>query len=368
MSLAEFAHAVWEGEHIASRAARAVLTPPSWVFARAVAARNARFDAEARTARTRRAPLAALSVGNLTVGGTGKTPVAAWCVEQLRARGAAPAIVLRGVGDDEWRVHGLLNPHCPVVVASDRHEGMIVARTKGADCAVLDDAFQHRQAQRAVDLVLVSADRWTGRVALLPAGPFREPLSALRRADVAIITVKAATSARIGETMEAIRRASPETPVAVVRLSPSSVRMVAAIGASRSSRGEEPRPAAGVTRHPASWLRGQRLSVVSGIGDPEDFEAQIEAAGALLGPVRRFPDHHRYTPADVNRLVRDAEGSSGVICTLKDAVKLGPLWPREAPVLWYLSQSVVVERGAELLDRALARLLAARAGTTPTAG
>lgn len=367
MSLAAFAQAVWERETVPSRIARAVLTPASWAFARAVAVRNARFDAQAQSSTSRRAPLAALSVGNLTVGGTGKTPVAAWCVEQLRARGAAPAIVLRGVGDDEWRVHGLLNPHCPVVVAADRHEGMLVARTKGADCAVLDDAFQHRQARRVVDLVLVSADRWTGRVGLLPAGPFREPLSALRRADVAIVTVKAASAERIVEVVEAIRRAAPETPHAILRLSPSSVRMAAAIGASRSG-GDRPRPSASVARHPVSWLRGQRLSVVSGIGDPTSFEAQIAAAGGLLGPVRRFPDHHSYTSADVAQLVRDAEGSSGVICTLKDAVKLGPLWPREAPVLWYLSQSVVVERGADVLDRALTRLLAARAGTTPTAG
>jgi tetraacyldisaccharide 4'-kinase len=86
----------------------------------------------------------------------------------------------------------------------------------------------------------------------------------------------------------------------------------------------------------------------------------------------RFPDHHAFSATDATRIadtVRNATGDlAGVVCTLKDAVKLGPLWPREAPPLWYVSQTVVVERGAEALDRAFARVLAARAGTAPTAG
>ena len=137
-----------------ARAVRSALLPASWVFGAIVARRNARFDA----ATLRRAALPSLSVGNLTVGGTGKTPVAAWCVEQLRARGARPAIVMRGVGDDEWRVHGLLNPGTPVIVSADRSDGVFTARARGADCVVLDDAFQHRQAARVADVVLVRSD------------------------------------------------------------------------------------------------------------------------------------------------------------------------------------------------------------------
>jgi tetraacyldisaccharide 4'-kinase len=109
-----------------ARAVRSALLPASWVFGAIVARRNARFDA----ATLRRAALPSLSVGNLTVGGTGKTPVAAWCVEQLRARGARPAIVMRGVGDDEWRVHGLLNPGTPVIVSADRSDGVFTARAR----------------------------------------------------------------------------------------------------------------------------------------------------------------------------------------------------------------------------------------------
>ena len=171
-----------------ARAVRSALLPASWVFGAIVARRNARFDA----ATLRRAALPSLSVGNLTVGGTGKTPVAAWCVEQLRARGARPAIVMRGVGDDEWRVHGLLNPGTPVIVSADRSDGVFTARARGADCVVLDDAFQHRQAARVADVVLVSADGFSGRAHLLPAGLYREPLTALRRAQAVLVTDKAA--------------------------------------------------------------------------------------------------------------------------------------------------------------------------------
>ena len=159
MSWSSIADAIWEGGSVGAGTTRAVLSPLASLFGRVVARRNARFDGML----PRAAALPALSIGNLTVGGTGKTPVAAWCIEQLRARGARPAIVMRGVGDDEWRVHGLLNPGSRVIVSPDRRNGLVVAKTQGADCAVLDDAFQHRQAARVVDIVLVSADRWRGR-------------------------------------------------------------------------------------------------------------------------------------------------------------------------------------------------------------
>lgn len=373
MSLATFAEATWEGESLGARSLRVCLAPLSWLYGAVVSRRNARYDA--RT--PRKAALPAVSIGNLTVGGTGKTPVAAWCVQQLRARGANPAIVLRGVGDDEWRVHGLLNPGHPVVVSADRHAGMFVARTRGADCVVLDDAFQHRQAARVADIVLMSADRWTGHCRLLPAGPFREPLTSLQRAALVVITVKAADTARVEALRAAIETSAPDVPVAIIRLVPDRLQLAVALaererstaGASKAHRPDaRGRPRDGLLVHPASWLRGQEVMAVSAVGDPQSFEAQLAALGASLRSARRFPDHHAFTAADAATLARDAAGTAGVICTLKDAVKLGPLWPREAPLLWYLSQSVVVDRGAEALDRVFTRLLAARAATAPTAG
>ena len=355
---------VWEDRSVLGRAARAILTPLEHLFGAVVARRNAKFDKMSSTP----ASLSALSVGNLTVGGTGKTPIAAWCAARLRVLGANPAIVLRGYGDDEWRVHALLNPHTPIVIAKDRRIGLITARTRGADCAVFDDAFQHRQAPRIADLVLLSADNWNGTLRLLPAGPFREPMRALERADVAVITVKAATDMQVATLQSAIVREVPNIEIAIVRLVPDILRLASSLSHPVHPALIRDHAQAKSLTHPISWLAGREIVVASAIGDPPAFEAQLARAGAVLRRVHRFQDHHVYTAVDAAAIAHDAHGSEGVVCTLKDAVKLAPIWPREAAALWYLSQTVVVDRGAEALDRVFARVLAARAATTPTAG
>jgi tetraacyldisaccharide 4'-kinase len=110
---------------------------------------------------------------------------------------------------------------------------------------------------------------------------------------------------------------------------------------------------------PIDALRGARVLAVSGIGDPRAFEAQLRQVGAAVESAT-FSDHHAYDDADVARLVRRAEQVDRVVCTLKDAVKLGPRWPRQARALWYVSQRVTVERGGPVLEDLLDRLLAAR--------
>jgi len=377
---------MWASPALLARLLRSALRPPEQLFTLAVARRNAAFDADRvattdasnRTTQRSQHILAAMSVGNLTVGGTGKTPIAAWCVQQLKARGARPAVVLRGYGDDEWRVHALINPGTKVVVSSDRSAGLLTARVQGSDCAVLDDAFQHRQVARAADVVLVSADSWREDVRLLPAGPFREPLASLRRADVIVISVKAAPPALVAAAVHAVTKAAPSVPIAIVRLQPDLLRLAVTIPAESGVRGAPSVPNSLV--HRADWLNGRTIVVATAIGNPDAFVAQLRALGAMIPRVLRFPDHHAFSVDDARRITaatRDPQSDTqsgvksevaGVVCTLKDAVKLGPLWPREAPPLWYVSQTVVVERGAEALDRAFARVLAARAGTAPTAG
>jgi len=124
--------------------------------------------------------VAVVSVGNLSVGGTGKTPVAAWIARALTERGIKPGIVLRGYGGDETIVHQRLNAGVPVIVASDRARGIREAIAQGADVVILDDAFQHRRAARDADVLLVDADSWSGSPRLLPrrtvarAAPVRE--------------------------------------------------------------------------------------------------------------------------------------------------------------------------------------------------
>jgi tetraacyldisaccharide 4'-kinase len=339
--MADLPGTLWFGEGTPARAGRILLAPASALYGAAVAARGALYDAGVFHAAAGAIP--ALSVGNLTVGGTGKTPVAAWFAAELAARGARPAIVLRGYGGDEPLVHRALNPGVPVVVDPDRVRGVARAAADGADVAVLDDAFQHRRAVRAVDVVLVSADRWPDRVRLLPAGPFRERPAALRRASLVIITAKAAGPEAIARVREVARRAAPGVPVAVLRL---------ALGPLRNDSGGE---------RPLASLRGAALLAISAIGDPAAFAAQLAATGAAVRP-RVFPDHHAFTPAEAESIATSLAASLAElpVCTLKDYVKLSPVWPRGAPALWYVSQHSTVEDGRASLDEAIATLLRAR--------
>lgn len=341
-SLRALAEWTWYGEGVAPAALRALLAPPSWLFGGIVRSRNARFDTGALPA----APIPALSIGNLTVGGTGKTPVSSWFAARLRSRGANPALVLRGYGDDEWRVHELLTPDVPVRVSPDRLAALQAARAAGHDCAVLDDAFQHRRAPRVSDIVLISADRWTGRTDLLPAGPFREPLTGLRRASAVLVTVKAASDRQVDAVCTVLRRVAPQLEPAVVRLVPEALYPADA--------------AAGAAPQPLVTLAGARVVALSAIADPGAFARQLRDHGANLVHESRFPDHHAYSPADVLAVSRVLHGADLVVCTLKDAVKLAALWPREATPLWYVSQTVVIDRGAEVLERECDRVLAAR--------
>jgi tetraacyldisaccharide 4'-kinase len=253
-----------------------------------------------------------LSIGNMTVGGTGKTPVAAWFAHQLVQRGVAPAIVLRGYGGDEAKVHQRLNEGIPVIAAPDRVRGIREAIAYGVDVVVLDDAFQHRRASRDADVVLVSADAWSGRPRLLPAGPWREPLKAARRANLLIITRKVAGQETVAEVKRALLNAAPRVPTAVMHIAPA--------GITSTFTGQT---------LPLQTLAGGDLTAVAGIAHPESFFKQLTELGAVVRPIS-FPDHYDYTRADAERLAAEASNSDFVVCTLKDAVKLEALWPAEA--------------------------------------
>jgi tetraacyldisaccharide 4'-kinase len=320
---------LWFGNDVLARVARIGLAPTTVVYRMAIGVREALYDVGVLAAQDPALPT--VSVGNLTVGGTGKTPVAAWIASELIERGARPAIVLRGYGEDEPLVHARLNPTIPVIVAPDRIVGIGMAREAGATVAVLDDAFQHRRVSRAADVVLVSADRWTTSPKLLPAGPWREPPEAIRRATIVVVTRKAATDADVDTVNAALASMAPRVPRSTIRLAPDMLRSVSNAGEEESIR-------------PLSDLTGRDVRIITGIGDPRSFVRQVRALGALA-EADLYPDHHRFRPSEIARFVRTIPSDGLALCTLKDAVKLAPLWPREAPTLWYVSQRVSVERG-----------------------
>lgn len=340
---------VWYGESRMTRFVRAALAPPALVYAAVVEMRGALY---ARGILRSHAPaIPVLSLGNLSVGGTGKTPMSAWAAQRLRTLGGHPAIVLRGYGEDEPLVHAALNSDVPVVVNADRVQGAARARELGADCAILDDGFQHRRLHRTADWVLVSAEQYRPDARLLPAGPLREPTSALARADVVIITRKSADPGAAASLAEALGLLTPRAGIAICHLAPN--------GLVDARSGVE---------LPLTRLHGTPVVAVAAIGAPGPFFAQLRESGVTRLHEVAMRDHHRFTPADVERLVRLAPGVDAVVCTLKDAVKLAPLWPNDSVPLWYVSQRVVVERGGPTLDASLAAILAARANISSTAG
>jgi tetraacyldisaccharide 4'-kinase len=280
-----------------------------------------------------------VSVGNLVVGGTGKTPVTAWLVRRLEEMGARPAVLLRGYGDDEVRLHRRWNPGTPVIAGADRARGAAEAAARGATVALLDDGLQHRRLARDLELVLVAAEHpFPGR--LLPRGPYREGSAALGRADLVAVTRRTAPDAQVEETLRKVRVAAPRRPTAVLRLTPRGW----------TGLGGEPIPAP----------RGAVLAVAS-VADPGSFRRMVEACGA--GPVEllAFPDHHAFDASDARR-IHDAARGRTVVVTEKDAVKLEALAPL-LPAVRVLALGVEAERGEDALDDALrrtARLEAAR--------
>jgi tetraacyldisaccharide 4'-kinase len=323
---------LWRHPGAGARLARSLLLPASALFGAAVRVRNSLYDRRLLPVRAPRVP--ALSVGNLTVGGTGKTPVSSWLALRLQALGARPAIVMRGYGDDEPLVHARLAPTIPVVVGANRFEAIARAASQGADVAVLDDAFQHRAVARVADVVLLSADARDTAERLLPSGRYREGMSALHRASIVIVTRKAASLARARALAARASLTVPGVPVAIVQLALESVHT----GAGASA--------------PLAWLRGRKVLAIAGVGDAATFGEQLAHAGATVR-LRAYPDHHPFTDSDARSLARSLVSDEMPICTLKDAVKLAPLWPREAAAIGYVSQAVIVDENGSAIDAIL---------------
>lgn len=328
---------VWYGDGPVPRVARIALAPLEGAYRLGAGLRRRMFDRGVLT--VRQPPIPAVSVGNLSVGGTGKTPVAAWIAHRLEVAGARPAIVMRGYGSDEPLVHARLNPGVPVISDPDRLRGAEKALAGGADCVVLDDAFQHRRIGRIADIVLVSADRWDGRTRQLPAGPWREPLDALRRATLVLVTRKAVDLSRARSVVSELE-GHTSAPVAVVGLT---------LGHLAAENDEAP----------LSELAGRRVLAIAAVGDAAAFRGQLEQMGAIVRPAF-FADHHEFTDREVRALAESLEDGERPVCTLKDYVKLVPRWPAAASAIWYVSQRVAPESGEGVVQQVLDSVLRAR--------
>jgi tetraacyldisaccharide 4'-kinase len=284
-------------------------------------------------------PLPSVSVGNLSVGGTGKTPLASWIAGRYAQRGITPGILLRGYGQDEGDVHREAVGNAVVVEDPDRLRGARKAMAAGARILVLDDAFQRLDVRRDLDMVLVAVESLTDKRRLIPAGPWREPWTALARANHVVVTRKRASlddAVRVAERLE--RVVHSRCPIAIAELHLSSFRGLF------SNFG-----------HPTSLLRGARITAIAGVADPASFGSQLEALEARV-ELQEWPDHHAFTTGDVERIRRAARGADFVVMTAKDAAKLRNLWPVDGPEPMVANISVRWERGGHQVERALCDL------------
>jgi tetraacyldisaccharide 4'-kinase len=294
--------------------------------------------------RTHRAGRPVIVVGNLTVGGTGKTPVVAWLAVRLSASGLKVGIVSRGFGrsrreaqvvhaESSWRDVGdepmLLRQltGCDTVVAQDRVAGAQRLVALGVDVVIADDGLQHLRLERDCEIIVVDGARGFGNGRLLPAGPLREPASRVRHASVVVVNgVPEHASLLAGQS----------------RLTPASLQM--------SLFGSDAHRLDGLAGpQPLEHFGGKRVHAVAGIGNPQRFFRDLRARGidVIEHP---YPDHHPFAAADLT-----FDDELPVLMTQKDAVRCREL---ANPRLWYVP---VVARfsdtqGRELLDQVIRRL------------
>ncbi len=285
----------------------------------------AKFDQRQRLRRAVEAPVPIISVGNITVGGSGKTPFVLWLSAELKKLGFNPVLLSRGDGANNQAAH-LISEYsqahevgdeavllyrlsgCPVIAGRDRVAGAMLA-SKHGNILILDDGFQYRELQRVCDIVLVPSEG-VGNGALLPAGPLREPLAALDRANV-IVRSGSSDFKQISNQPEWFWSAQ--------------AGMVRDWNCRNDILLEASRP----------------IHLVTGIARPNRVLNDLNALGYDVAEHSRFIDHHVYTKEDIQTLLQSHQS---IVTTAKDAVKLMPFWPGDMP-LWVLEQYAEAQSG-----------------------
>lgn len=293
-------------------------------------------------------PVPVISVGNITAGGTGKTPFVAWLARRLHRQGMRVVLISRGYhahrgqpNDEALELQRVL-PEVPHLQNSNRvaaaHQALAELQ---ADVLVLDDAFQHRHIHRDLDIVLIDALEPFGFGHVLPRGLLREPLAGLARAQIIGLSRADAVAPEVRAQIRAeVQRWAPQATW--LELAHQPQRLVNQSGAEQA----------------VSHLRGQRVAAFCGIGNPPAFHRSLVALGATVVGFEAFPDHYRFATPDLARLadwVRSLGPLAAVLCTGKDLVKI-PTSALGGTPLWALEIAMEVTAGQELLDVALRQI------------
>ena len=352
------AREVWERKGFRGKLLWIILLPLSFVYRLAVQLRNRLF--QLNWLRSVALPRPVISIGNLTVGGTGKTPTCLWLAEELRRHGFKVGILSRGYRRQQKKTlvllpgEGSLDDKAADVLSSG-DEPLMMARLYGEnvgvsqdrsdaaaellratelDVFILDDGFQHRWIKRDIDLLLLGAETsgW-----LLPAGPFREPKKNLRRSTFLLATgAQSAWSDFVPESFNGNFYAAALRPVSLVGFV--------------SQRLQE---------YPLSWLYRSKILTVAGVADPSGLYRFIHDLDGEIVKTLEFPDHHLYTTADWQEINRMGRMVDLIITTEKDILKLRR-FPFAKDKLLALRVAMIVENGSALVEAIVERLQASR--------
>lgn len=331
---------------VVAAAERAGLFGLSLAYQAVLRVRNHWYD---RLAMPRWLDVPVISVGNLTVGGTGKTPMTTWVCRRLIERGLKPAVLCRGYKAsaegfaDEAVMMSRQCPQAVVIAHPDRFAaGQLAIAEYGVTAAVLDDGFQHRRVSRDLDVVLIDATRPFGFGHVLPRGLLREPLCGLARADVVVITrsdqVALADLAEIEASLR--RRVQPTVPI---------VRGIHRPTGFVDLNGDEVSP-----------KEGERVGCLAGIARPETFVRTLADLKFTPAADLFLPDHHVYGLDDIDRIGRwvQEERLDVVITTEKDAVKLSRLAVKWPVPIWALRiEMEILGDGDRILRESIDRTL-----------
>ncbi|MGR3311422.1 MAG: tetraacyldisaccharide 4'-kinase [Candidatus Brocadiales bacterium] len=269
-----------------------------------------------------------ISIGNITMGGTGKTPMVEFVARYLSGKGKKVAILSRGYAgvrssefgvrseesfvNDEYLVLSENLPDIPNLLGKDRVKNAATAIGKyDAQCLILDDGFQHWKLERNLDIVVIDALNPFGFERLIPQGTLREPLRNLRRAHIFVLShCDQCPQDSLDLIKQRLKQINDNAPIVETVHAPSHLESLY-----------------DHVNRETSWLNGKRVYAFCGLGNPESFKLTLKGLGARVSKFDYFPDHHFYNQAELDGIIKEAEGlgAEAIITTQKDGVKIKTL-------------------------------------------
>jgi len=310
--------------------------------------------------KSKRLPVKVISIGNITMGGTGKTPLVEFSAKYLQNKGKKVAILSRGYGDQN---HSMINDNSktkefvndeylilrenlkdvPTLLGRDRVQNAEKAiKDHDVDCLILDDGFQHLRIKRDLDIVVIDSLNPFAEEVLIPRGTLREPLKNLSRADLFVLSHCSLNDEdTLKSIYEKLNHINADIPVCESIHKPVNIESI------KDNSLMEP-----------DWLKGKKIYGLCAIGNPESFASTLRVLGADVIRLRVFHDHHSYTQVELDGVITEAKtlNTDAIVVTQKDVVKIRNKNINDANIL-SLKVELQITKGMEFFDEAMAKIL-----------